>query len=470
MEIRSIRTPGLGDATYLLSHQGVGLVVDPQRDIDRFLQAAKALGAEIRFVLETHVHNDYVSGGRTLAGETGARLILPAGSGVAFDHVPAFHLEDLPAEAGLVIRPIHTPGHTPEHVSYLVLRDGRPVALFSGGSLLVGSAGRPDLLGWPRARQLARLQHLSLHRLAQLPDEVGLYPTHGEGSFCTAAAAGRSVSTIGHERRHNPLLAFDDREAFADAQLAGLGPYPRYYAHMGPINTLGPSPLPKRPAPELAPEDLRALGETVYVVDARPRAEFAAGHIPGALGIELADDFGTWVGFVLPFNAPIVLVLDPQQDLAEAVVQLARIGYEDVRGVLRGLAGWHASGAPLATLETIDTDRFARAVATGQAPQILDVRTPAEWQAGHLPRALHRFVADLVDGVPPTLRPDQPLWVVCGTGYRATIAASLLQRAGYDRLAVLATGGVADVLDRLAGLATGGVADVLDRRPAGAPS
>ncbi len=448
MEIRSIRTPGLGDATYLLSHQGVGLVVDPQRDVDRFLDAAKALGAEVRYVLETHVHNDYVSGGRALAGEAGAQLILPAGSGVAFPYVPAFHLEDLPREAGLTIRPIHTPGHTPEHVSYLVLIDGLPVALFSGGSLLVGSAGRPDLLGWPRARQLARLQHQSLQRLAKLPDEVGLYPTHGEGSFCTASAAGRTDSTIGDERRQNPLLACPDPEAFADAQLAGLGPYPKYYAHMGPINTLGPTPLPMQPIPELTPAEVAALGEDVHIVDGRPRAEFAAGHIPGAFGIELADDFGTWVGFILPFNVPIVLVLNPDQDLEEAMVQLARIGYEDVRGVLRGMAGWRQAGGRLASYERVDVERFARAVAGGEAAQVLDVRTPAEWQAGHLPGAIHHFVADLAGGVPAEPRADQPVWVACGTGYRATIAASLLQRAGYNRLVVLSPGGVPDVLQR----------------------
>src|SRR6266508_6590652 len=153
MDIRTIRTPGLGDATYVLTHRGLAIVVDPQRDIDRFLIAAGEAGAEIQFVLETHVHNDYVSGGHALAAETGSQLLLPAGAGVAFRHTPAFHLEDIAGDGGLVIRPIHTPGHTPEHVSYLVLLDGQPVALFSGGSLLVGSAGRSDLLGQERARQ-----------------------------------------------------------------------------------------------------------------------------------------------------------------------------------------------------------------------------------------------------------------------------------------------------------------------------
>ena len=200
MDVKTIRTPGLGDTTYLLSHNGQSVVVDPQRDVDRFLEAASADGVRIRYVLETHVHNDYVSGGRELARRAQAELVLPAGAGVAFEHTPAFHLEDL-GDDGLVVRPIHTPGHTPEHVSYLVLIDGQPAALFSGGSLLVGSAGRPDLLGTERAHQFAIAQFRSMQRLASLPDELDLYPTHGEGSFCSASSAGRTTSTIGMEKR-----------------------------------------------------------------------------------------------------------------------------------------------------------------------------------------------------------------------------------------------------------------------------
>ena len=448
MEIRSIRTPGLGDATYLFTHDGVGLVVDPQRDIDRFLAVIDDQGVKLQYVLETHVHNDYVSGGRDLARETGAQLVLPAGSGVAFDHLPAFHQEEFGSQSGLSIRPIHTPGHTPEHVSYLVLIDGRPVALFSGGSLLVGSAGRPDLLGKPRARQLARLQYGSVHRLAALPDEVGLFPTHGEGSFCTASGAGRSTSTIGQEKRENPVLAYPDMDAFVEGQLAGLGPYPKYYAQMGPINTLGPSPLPKAPLPELSPTEVAQRPQDVWVVDARPREAFAAGHIAGAVGIELADDFGVWVGWVLPFNAPIVLVLDPDQDAAEAVVQLGRIGFEHVQGVLRGVDGWRRAGLPLERYDTVDVAEFAEAVRSGRARQVLDVRSPLEYRAGYLEGSLLHYAADLSASVPAALRSDEPVWVACASGARAAIAASLLQRAGYQPV-LLRNGGIPDVVERV---------------------
>ena len=447
-EVKAIRTPGLGDTTYVLSHNGRGVVIDPQRDVERFLDAGYARGVRIRYVLETHVHNDYVSGGRELARRAQAELVLPAGAGVAFNHTPAFHLEDLADEESLVVRPIHTPGHTPEHVSYLVLIDGQPAALFSGGSLLVGSAGRPDLLGTERAHQLSLAQFHSLQRLARLPDDLGLYPTHGEGSFCSASSAGRTSSTVGLEKRTNPLLQQCNPEDFVQAQLAQLQPYPRYYAFMGRINTLGPEPLPEFDVPELTPEDVHARLADVHVVDARPRSAFAAGHIPGSLGVELADDFGTWVGWLVPFNAPVVLVLDDDQDLREAVVQLERIGFDRVHGVLRGLRGWRAAGYAAATFEVTDAESFARAMVDGRARQVLDVRSPAEWGTGSVPGALWRYVPDLVESVPSELDPTQAVWVMCASGFRASIAAGLLQRRGY-RPVVLAKGGVADILGHM---------------------
>jgi hydroxyacylglutathione hydrolase len=445
MKVISIRTPGLGDATYVLEHRGLGVLVDPQRDIDRFLQAAEDAGARLRYVLETHLHNDYVSGGREAARRAGAELVLPAGAGVAFEHTPAFHQEEF-GDGGLTIRPLHTPGHTPEHVSYVVLIDGEPVAVFSGGSLLVGSAGRSDLLGSERARQLAVLQYGSINRLARLPDAAALYPTHGEGSFCTASGAGRTTSTIGEEKRSNPVLAYPDAAAFAEGQLGGLVPYPAYYRCMGPTNTLGPPPMPAPAVAELSPADVVALGGTVQVIDARPRAAFAAGHIPGASGLELADDFGVWAGWLLPYNTPLVLVLDPDQDATEAVTQLARIGWDDVRGVLRGVDAWRAAGHPLVAYRIVDADGFAAAARDGGV-QVLDVRSPAEWEAGHVPGSRHRYLPDLAREL-PALDRSAPVWVGCASGYRATAAAGFLERAGY-RPVVLASGGIPDVLDRL---------------------
>ena len=274
MNITTFVTPGLGDSTYLFEHDGVGILVDPQRDIDRFVEAAT--GLDTRFVLETHLHNDYVSGGRSAAHATGAELVLPASSGAAFDHLPAFHLEDLDG-GSFTVRPIHTPGHTPEHVSYLVLVDGEAVALFSGGSLLVGSAGRSDLLGMDRAESLAKLQYQSVTRLGALPDNVALYPTHGAGSFCTSSVAETASSTIGNEKRSNPVLAHPTAASFVAQALTGLQPYPDYYAHMGPINLAGPEPMPSGSAPLIAVDEIPG---NAHVVDIRPQADYAARASP----------------------------------------------------------------------------------------------------------------------------------------------------------------------------------------------
>jgi rhodanese-related sulfurtransferase len=354
---------------------------------------------------------------------------MPAGAAPVFGHRPAFHYEDLDL-GGLVVRPIHTPGHTPEHTSYVMVIDGRETALFSGGSLLVGSAGRSDLLGEARADTLARLQHGSVTRLATLPDEVGLYPTHGSGSFCTTSGAGAYSSTIGVERESNPVLAYEDEDSFVKGQLSGLPAYPAYYRHMGPINLAGSA------APNLEVPLLDEIPGGVTVVDARPRHEFASGHLPGSLGVELRDSFGTWIGWITDHNTPLVLVLDEDQDTGEAVRQLARIGYDDVRGVIRPSADIFTE-----TYEMVDAAAFASTEGT----QVLDVRAPHEWEQGTVDGSFLSYLPDLARGTPPEISGDEPIWLLCGTGYRASIAASILQARGYEPV-VLAEGGATQVL------------------------
>ncbi|WP_326553074.1 MBL fold metallo-hydrolase [Micromonospora sp. NBC_01813] len=438
MELVSFRTPGLGDQTYLLTHQGKGILVDPQRDIDRFLDAAAERDVDVRFVLETHLHNDYVSGAVQVARRTGAELVLPAAAAPAYRHTAAFHLEDIKAD-NLTLRPIHTPGHTPEHTSYLVLIDGEPVAVFSGGSLLVASAGRPDLLGPARARTLARLQYGSLHRLAGLPRAVALYPTHGEGSFCTTTGAGRYASTIGDEIDDNPLLGIADQEDFADRLLAEPMPIPAFYQYMGPANIHGGEPMPTVDVPEATATDL-PTDDATQLVDIRPRHAQSAGLVPGSVGIELTDDFGSWAGWLLPYGAPIVLIADADTDVTEAVVQLARINIDAVGAVYRP-----APADPLGPgYELLDREAFQLRLAQPDA-QLLDVRMPNERAKAAWPGAVERFLADLVThGIPTELDPRRPVLVACGSGRRAAIAASLLVRAGY-RVAVLDGAGVADL-------------------------
>ena len=442
MEIRAVRTEGLGDSTYILTHQGVAVVVDPQRDIDRFETILDDAGAELRFVLETHLHNDYVSGGKDLARATGGELVFPAGAAPVFRHRPAFHQEDI--EGGpLTIRPVHTPGHTPEHMSYLVLIEGEPLALFSGGSLLVGSAGRPDLLGDDRADSLARLQYISVNRLAELPDEVGLYPTHGAGSFCTATAAGTQISTIGDEKKTNPMLAYPDEDSFVEGQLSGLVPFPSYYRYMGPANVAGVDPLETYGVAAVSEDDYARMETEVTVIDARPKTDFAKGHLPGSVAVELRNDFGVWVGWVIPYNAPLVLVMNPDQDTEEAVRQLARIGFDDVKGVITDLDDWTTD---LASYRLVGVDDFAEAVVAGA--QILDVRAPDEWESGAVGHSTMVYAPDVVNQTPDGLDPNRPVWIYCGTGYRASIAASTLVARGYEPV-VLADAGVTELLETL---------------------
>lgn len=438
--IRAVGTPGLGNTTYLVASGRVGIVVDPQRDIDRFVDTLDDLGAQPRWILETHIHNDYVSGGLQLAKSTGAELLIPSSAAPAFRHTPAFHHEDHTAgEARL--RPIHTPGHTPEHTSYLLIVDDQPIALFSGGSLLVGSAGRSDLLGADRADTLARLQFQSLRRLATLPDDVELLPTHGAGSFCTVSATGAPTSTIGAEKATNPALRHNTEQEFVQDQLSDLSPYPNYYRFMGPKNLAGGEPMPAISLQELDGDDVADRKDDVTFIDVRGRDAFARGHIPGSLGIELRRDFATWVGWITDIDQPVVLVAEPGQDISDAVIQLARIGYDNIEGVILGLGPWKRSGRDLASYRTASVPDFVKAMREGRP--ILDVRAPSEYRSEHLEGSSHRYLPDLVDGL-GGLSPAE-VWVACGSGYRATIAAGLLERHGAEPV-VLATGGVSQLI------------------------
>jgi rhodanese-related sulfurtransferase len=371
---------------------------------------------------------------------------MPAASGAGFAFVPAFHNEELDASGGLVIRPMHTPGHTPEHTSYLLLVDGEEHAVFTGGSLLVGSAGRSDLLGFQYAHQLARLQFGSLQRLGELPDPTGVFPTHGEGSFCTASGAGRTTSTIGQEKAENPLYQIDEVEAFVENQLSALVPYPRYYAHMGPTNKQNPTAVHIEPPRELSPIDVdNEITRGAAVLDGRDRKAFAAGHIRGALGIELSDSFAPWAGWLLDYNAPLVLVLDDDQDAVAAATELARVGYVDVRGVLRGTEAWVDSGRTLAGYENATHHELIAAMQTDNPPQVIDVRDPLERAAGHIPGSHHRYLADLPAGLPEGIDLSAPIWIICASGSRASIAAGLVERHGATPV-VVASGGVSEIL------------------------
>ena len=446
-QVHAFLAPGLGDRSYVVVTGDVAVAVDPLRDVEQYLAAAEDAGARLTHVLETHIHNDYVSGGLELARRAGARLVLPADSGAGFDHLAVG--DGFVLESGDVsVCALRTPGHTTEHTSYLIeaAADG-PALLFSGGSLLAGSAGRTDLVGPPWTDRLTAAQYESVRRLAALAPETVLYPTHGAGSFCTAGAAGGGgFTTIASERQTNPALQDAEPIAFARRQLTGLLRYPAYYPHMAPINRAGPRPLGSIIVPPaLSGHQLGALRAAgVAVVDGRPRPAFAAAHVAGSLGIELDDSFATYVGWLLPFDAPIALVLDRDQDAAEATRQLARIGFDHVRGVLRDVDAAGRAGVPLGSLRRVGVNDLADALMDDD-PLVLDVRQPTEWEGGVIPGAILRFVADIGDPRTWLGSPVRPVWTVCQSGYRSAIAASLLAASGYDVIAVDG-GGVEDVL------------------------
>ena len=425
---------GLGNSSYLLDlDDGRALVVDPARHPARYRAEAERRGLEVAYVAETHLHADFVSGGRELQA-LGASLLVPGGGGHSFPGHPLGDGEEVDL-GGLTLQAVGTPGHTPEHLAYLLL-DGRgPVALFSGGSLRVDSVARTDLVSPDRTEELARAMWRSIQtRILTLPDDLPVYPTHGAGSFCSARAGAARVTTVGRERRANPLLAALSEDAFVTRLLAGFGTYPPYFRRLRDVNRRGPRlygpaqpGLPALPAVDMA--RLHAAG--AWVVDARPVPAFAAGHVPGSLSIALRPQFASWLGWIVPGDTRVVFVLDADQDRAEVVRQARNIGYEDevVLGELDGgIEAWRASGRP--------TDTVALAPAAEAAGTVVDVRQRDEYRAGHLPGAVHAEVGQILTAdLPPG-----PVALMCGHGERALTAASLLAQAGRRDLTVIVGG------------------------------
>ena len=454
MDLELFVTPGLGDASYLLASGRDAVLVDPQRDAWRFLEVAERRGWRVRYVLETHVHNDYLSGALEAQAATGAEIAAPERGGYEFAH-RAVDEGDWIEIGSLRLTAWATPGHTPEHLAWVVedlassdpLAKATPDAVFTGGSLIVGSAGRTDLLGPALTNALTSDQQRTLRRLAELPDAVEVLPTHGAGSFCSAGLASSSrVSSIGAERFANPTfaLAGGAPEAFRAQALGDLGRFPAYYAHMATLNRRGPRVLGRLILPPAldpaAFEAAAGVATTPTIVDVRARAAFAAGHLPGSMNIELDGTFAGYVGWLVAFGAPVLLVLPEgaPDALEEATTELLRIGYEWVPGFLAGgIAAWAESGRPLSSYATT-TMRALYEEQSGNAPAgiLLDVRQPIEWQNdGVVPGAKRIFVADLPERIAELaahVPAGTPVTVFCKSGSRAAIAASLLDNAGVD--------------------------------------
>jgi hydroxyacylglutathione hydrolase len=452
MQIDVIETTSLGDRSHLVHEDGVAVVVDPQRDIDRVLALAAKRGVCIALVLETHLHNDYVSGGLELAGTVGADYVVPAGDNVAYQRVPAGDGDVL--EAGpLRLCVMHTPGHTHHHVSYVLSDvDGTVQAVFTGGSMLYGATGRTDLVGPEHTDELTHAQYRSVRRLAaELPARTPVFPTHGFGSFCSATPTSGDSSTVGEQAEVNPALT-QDEQAFVDQLISGLDAYPAYYAHMGPINAAGPGPADLSRPRIVDPAELgRRLIVGEWVVDLRTRTAFAAGHLPGALNFELSiASFVTYVGWLVPWGAPLTLLGETEQQVADARRELVRIGIDRLAGAAIGSPEELAAGRVLNSYPVSDFRGLAAALVDDPELTVLDARRDDERAGGGVRGSLHIPIHDLADRVDEV--PAGEVWVYCGSGYRASIAASLLARAGRRPVLVDGSYGDADTGAAAAGL------------------
>ncbi|MEU4148740.1 MBL fold metallo-hydrolase [Streptomyces sp. NPDC026659] len=464
--IDTLDVTGLGNRSYLAGGERAAVVVDPPRDIDQVIAAAARRGVRIAYVVETHVHNDYVTGGLELARVTGAAYLVPAGAGVAYPHVAVGDGDRFEVDAGIGLRALATPGHTPHHTAYALEENGAAVAVFTGGSLLTGTVGRPDLVEPRLTEGLARAQYASAHRLAEeLPDETVVLPTHGFGSFCSSRRAEGAGSTIGEEKASNEVL-LRDVDTFVADLLAGLDDIPAYYTHMGPANAAGPAPVDLTPPAVADAEEIAArLAAGEWVIDLRNRVAFAEGHVAGSLNFEAEGQLATYLAWLIPWGRPVTLLAASPDQLAAAQRELVRVGIDRPAAAATGepenWTGERLASFPRATFADLAAISTAAAAARPAAPAaqpgaptaqpeahsdaglrhppaprpvVLDVRRRSERTAGFVDGSVHIPLHTL----PRRLHevPDGQVWVHCAGGMRAAIAASLLDAAGREVVAI----------------------------------
>ncbi|MFF9543772.1 rhodanese-like domain-containing protein [Streptomyces albidoflavus] len=430
--VETIAIPGLGNRHYLAGGATTAVAVDPPRDIDQVIAAAARRGVRIALVVETHVHNDYVTGGLELARVTGAEYLVPAGARVSFPRTPVHDGDSASIDQDLTLHAVATPGHTPHHTAYVLHEAGTPVAAFTGGSLLIGTVGRPDLVEPRLTEELARAQHASAHRLAgTLPDATAVLPTHGFGSFCSSAQATGETSTVGQERSANEALV-KDADTFVAELLAALDDVPAYYAHMGPVNSAGPAPVdltPPATADPAALADRLAAGE--WVVDLRHRVAFAEGHVPGTYNFEADGQLATYLAWLIPWGKPVTLLAESPAQLAEAQRELVRVGIDrPAAAATGGPADWLPPGTAPASFRRATFAELARE----RPAAVLDVRRDSERSGRRIEGSLHIPLHTLAGRLGEL--PEGPVWVHCAGGMRAAVAASLLDAAGHEVVAV----------------------------------
>ena len=429
----------LAHASYMIGSDGEAAVVDPRRDVDTYIDEARARGLEIRHVVETHLHADFVSGHQELARRTGAKIYFGAKAGARFEHVPVREGDEI-RMGDVVLHFLETPGHTPESVSVLVIDRAAsdvPKAVLTGDTLFIGDVGRPDLLGSKMsAQELAGMLYDSLHgKLLALPDSVEVYPAHGAGSLCGRNISSETSSTIGQQRQFNYALRPMPKEEFVRMMTTDLPEAPGYFARDVAINRDGASELALLPEPPaLEARDVEALQKKgAIVLDTRSAAQYGAGHVPGSLHIGLSGQFASWAGALISPQAPILLVAEEEDQVREARMRLTRVGIDNVAGYLGGgILEWDRAGLPLATTEQIAVEELHARLREGGA-RVVDVRRPGEWQAGHIASAVHVPLNTLAQNA-GELPKDQPLALICAGGFRSSIATSILERQGFTKV------------------------------------
>jgi hydroxyacylglutathione hydrolase len=430
----------LAQASYMIGDGGEAAVVDPRRDVDEYLEEAKREGLTIRYVIETHLHADFVSGHRELAARTGAKIYFGAKAGARVDHVPVREGEEI-RMGDVVLRFLETPGHTPESMSIVVFdraKSEEPEAVLTGDTLFIGDVGRPDLLGVRMsAEELAAMLYDSLHgKLLRLPDSTKVYPAHGAGSLCGRNISSETSSTIGEQRRFNYALKPMPKSEFVRMMTEDLPEAPEYFSRDVAINREGAAGLDELPAPPaLSPAEVaKRQTDGAVVLDTRPAASYGTAHVPGSLHIGLSGQFASWAGALISAETPVVLVAEDPDRVSEARIRLARVGLENVAGYLEGgIPAWETSSLPLASTEQIAVDELHDRLREGAPVSVLDVRRPMEWEAGHIAQARHVPLNELAPRA-GELEKAAPLAVVCASGYRSSIATSLLERQGFRRL------------------------------------
>jgi len=431
----------LAHASYLIASDGDAAIVDPQRDVEQYLAAAAKHGATIRYVIETHLHADFVSGHRELAARTGAEIVFGHRAGATFPH-RAVHDGDELRVGRVTLRILETPGHTPESICILVLdpdTPGRPHSVLTGDTLFIGDVGRPDLVGSKgfSAEDMAGMLYDSLHsKLLGLPDNVTVYPAHGAGSMCGRNISKETSSTLGEQRRFNYALQPMARDAFIRLMTADLPAAPSYFARDAEINRTGAASLQEVPRPAaLTPNvfDAMRLGGAL-VLDVRNGAAFGNAHVPGALNLGLGGQFASWAGALIPSDASIVLVTEDEEQVDEAVTRLARVGIESVRGYLDGgMLAWDRARLATTRTQQMPVAELHDRLTEKDDLQVVDVRRPAEYAAGHVPGARFVTLAEL-EGTLSKLDARRPTAVVCASGYRSSAATSILERHGFEEL------------------------------------